>query len=203
MICERTVIFFCKDYKMIENYEQAMKDTTQTWHCHHRLETHFSDGSERPRNAQLRSDELKALDMYYNRPPEELIFLKSIDHRKLHSTQHSKEARKKMSEANKGKKRTTDIWNKGKHLPEEMRNKISESNKGEKNGFYGRHHTEETRKKLSEKSKIWSTGKHWFNNGEVEKFELNCPEGFVKGRLKSSHNKGKHWKVIDGKCVYY
>ena len=27
-------------------------------------------------------------------------------------------------------------------------------------------------------------GKHWFNNGVVNAFQRECPEGFVAGRLK-------------------
>lgn len=29
-----------------------------------------------------------------------------------------------------------------------------------------------------------SKGKHWFNNGIIETYAFECPEGFVKGRLK-------------------
>ncbi len=68
----------CKQAELIENYEKAKADNFNGWDCHHRLETHFSDGTERPKNAQLSANELIALDMYYNRPPEELIFLTLI-----------------------------------------------------------------------------------------------------------------------------
>lgn len=27
-------------------------------------------------------------------------------------------------------------------------------------------------------------GKHWFNNGLIEKYSFECPEGWEKGRLK-------------------
>lgn len=30
-----------------------------------------------------------------------------------------------------------------------------------------------------------SLGMHWYNNGKVNKFAYECPEGFVKGRLKN------------------
>ena len=34
-----TVKYFCKDdITKIENYELAMADTEEVWHCHHRLE---------------------------------------------------------------------------------------------------------------------------------------------------------------------
>lgn len=115
MICERMFrvkrngepdcSFYCRHPELIENYAQAIADTTQTWQAHHRLETHFSDGTERPRNAQLTGTELSALDMYYDRPPEELIFLTKEEHNKLHKigTKRSEETKQKMSEARKGK----------------------------------------------------------------------------------------------------
>ena len=31
-----------------------------------------------------------------------------------------------------------------------------------------------------------SKGKYWFNNGIIETYAFECPEGFVKGRLKFS-----------------
>lgn len=36
-----------------------------------------------------------------------------------------------------------------------------------------------------------SEGKHWFNNGIIETYAEECPEGFVKGRLKFS----KEWNA--------
>lgn len=76
---------FCSNPKAIENYGFAISDEKHMWECHHRLETHFSDGTKRPRNAQLSTKELIALGMYYNRPAEELIFLTKSEHRKLHA----------------------------------------------------------------------------------------------------------------------
>lgn len=73
---------YCKDLEKVENYEQAKADNFIGWDRHHRLETHNSDGERRL--VDLTVDELKALDMYYNRPPEELIWLRSSEHTKLH-----------------------------------------------------------------------------------------------------------------------
>lgn len=133
---------FCRHPERIENYEKVIIDTTQTWECHHRLETHNSDGERRLVN--LKAEELIALDMYYDRPPEELIFLTDAEHKRLHykgkrGYKYSKESKAKMSAAHKGKKPS-----------DETRKKMSESQKG-------RHHSEETKKKMSEAKK----DRHW------------------------------------------
>lgn len=94
-------ICFCRKPEYIENYDKAIADTTQVWECHHRLETHFSDGTERPKNAQLSQAELVALDIYFDRPPEEFIFLTKVEHRKLHKigTKFSEEHKNKIVKA--------------------------------------------------------------------------------------------------------
>ena len=68
--------------EQIENYEFAKKDNFDGWNIHHRLETHNSDGEKRLVN--ISKTELIALDMYYNRPANELIFLTKSEHIKLH-----------------------------------------------------------------------------------------------------------------------
>ena len=68
--------------EQIENYELAKKDNFDGWCIHHRLETHNSDGQKRLVNLSVA--ELKALDMYYNRPASELVFLIISEHIKLH-----------------------------------------------------------------------------------------------------------------------
>lgn len=69
--------------EQIENYELAKADNFNGWHIHHRLETHNSDGEKRLVNLSV--EELIALEMYYNRPANELIFLTASEHRKLHN----------------------------------------------------------------------------------------------------------------------
>ena len=54
---------YCKDYEKIENYEEAVKDT-EKYICHHKLETVFA------------KTELLRAGWYYNRKPEELIFIR-------------------------------------------------------------------------------------------------------------------------------
>ena len=73
---------FCSEYEKVENYEKAKADNFIGWDRHHRLETHNSDGEKRL--IFITPEELIALDMYYNRPPEELIWLKHTDHSSLH-----------------------------------------------------------------------------------------------------------------------
>ena len=94
--------------------------------------------------------------------------------------QLSKETRKKISEANKGKK-----------LSEGIKNKISKSLKGKSSwnngksfGMKGKCHSEETKKKMSDARK----GKHFSKEWK---------------RKISDANKGKHWKLVDGKRIYY
>lgn len=149
---------YCSNYTEIENYAEVIADTTQTWACHHRLETHTSDGEKRP--VQLTPAELKALDMYYGRPPEELIFLTVKDHLSLHKKgntnckghKHSEETKKKISEAQKGykrgptsketKKKISNSLN-GHEVSEETKKKISDDLRGHKL-------SEETKRKKSE-----------------------------------------------------
>ena len=64
------------------HYEEAKADNFKGWVRHHRLETHTSDGFLRL--VQLSKAELIALDMYYERPAEELIWLKAGVHRTVH-----------------------------------------------------------------------------------------------------------------------
>ena len=75
MIC-KNIKKICKDYKQIENYQKAIRDKTRVWHCHHKLEIH-----EDYLNSK---DDLIAMGLYYNRPPEELIFLTPEEHGSLH-----------------------------------------------------------------------------------------------------------------------
>ena len=93
MICQTTVKKFCKDdISKIENYELAVKDKSM-WHCHHRLELTLNNEKAHSKEDLIR------LEMYYNRPYFELIFLKSSDHRKLHNAvyKHNDAIRHKIS----------------------------------------------------------------------------------------------------------
>lgn len=148
------------DLSNIENYDKAIADKSITWVIHHRLETHNSDGEVRL--VSISRDELKALGMYYNRPADELIFLTSTDHTKLHNKYllFSEETRRNMSiaqKARKGKKQYMQT--------EEYKRKVSEA------------------KKKAHIVTRGSTGMHWYNNGIKSVFAFECPKGFVSGRL--------------------
>ena len=69
--------FCCEDLSLIENYEKAINDNTQIWHCHHRLE--IQDGKS------VSVKELKENNLYFHRPASELIFLTEKEHSKLHN----------------------------------------------------------------------------------------------------------------------
>ena len=113
MICLRRAKIFCKDdISLIENFEKAIYDSTQTWHCHHRRE-----------NISSRKELIK-IGEYYNRPANELIFLTKSEHRAIHA-----------SLMFKGK--TT--WNKGGKLSEETKQKMSEALKGKNTWIKGLH----------------------------------------------------------------
>lgn len=110
-------MFCCEDISLIENYQEAINDTEQTWDCHHRLETEMNIS---------RKDLIKK-KLYYERPSSELIFLThsehiSMHHKGKHISQEtlekmkrpkSEEHKKHISEAHIGLPSPT----KGKHYP--------------------------------------------------------------------------------------
>lgn len=167
------------DVTKIENYDKAVNDNTQCWVLHHRLETHFSDGVPRPVNVRLSMNELKALNMYYNRPPEELIFLTNKDHVLLHhkGKKRSEETCRKISEAQKG------------HVvSEEARKKMSKAREKYRQ-------SETTKRKRSESLK-----RYYQNNKRSETVIEKCREsrkGYVHSeetKRKISEGNKKHWQ---------
>lgn len=183
MICIEMARKYCnEDFSKIENYNLAIADTSETWDIHHRLETHTSYGEKRL--IPITQKELKALGVYFDRPAEELIFMRQAEHKYLHQKggHLSEEHRKRISVMNR--------LNVATRCDDEMRRKLSEIAKARTvYSFLGKHHTEETKKILSENHKGICKGKKWFNNGSEEKMDFQCPKGFIEGRLFHSRSK--------------
>lgn len=160
MIANYTECYCCEDISLIENYDKAINDDTQTWDCHHRLGIDLN----------LSRQELINQNLYYNRPASELIFLTNAEHKRLHNNNFSEETKQKIRESNKGKHFFNGMYGKhlseeakqrisnankgrktrlGKHLSEEAKKKISLANSGENSAWYGRHHTEEYKEHMS------------------------------------------------------
>lgn len=195
---------FCKDYENIENYDKAKKDNFKGWECHHRLETHNSNGERRL--VDITKKELIALGMYYNRPAEELIFLTIKEHHEYRKGKKSSaETKKKLSEAHLGQ----IPWNKGKHTQpksDETRRRMSESHKGKKFSeehrnnlsiaLKGKKQSEEHRRKNSEGHKgqtPWNKGNKMPDDFRKKISEVN------KGRKRTKETKQKMSEALKGK----
>jgi hypothetical protein len=74
---------YCTNIEDVENYEKAKANNFKGWHLHHRLETYTSDGDLR--KIAISRKELIALDVYYDRPANELIYLTKAEHSALHA----------------------------------------------------------------------------------------------------------------------
>ena len=137
--------YCCEDISLIENYDKAVNDTTQTWCCHHKLEIELLK----------KPSELIEMGLYFDRPASELIFLTRSEHIKLHNLYReytdewkeklkkpkSKEHRKKLSEAAKRQFKEKGHPMLGKHMPDDAKKKSSNA---------PGHKSEETKAKLRE-----------------------------------------------------
>ena len=179
MINIRQANKYCKeDISKIENYDKAIADTTQVWHLHHRNEIRtLPSGITIIRT----KEDLIDAGRYYGCNANELIFLTNTEHIRLHrkGKSWSEDARRKISESLKGKKRRHRSEEtkkkisealKGNTRSEETRKKISEANKGHtvsdetrikiSESHKGKHHTDESRRKIAESvKKRWTTKK--------------------------------------------
>lgn len=106
----------------------------------------------------------------------------------------SDETKAKISKSKKGTKHSEDWCNKmseimkGRYFTEEWKKKISDSKKGDRNPMYGKRYTDEEKRLLSEKNKGKNKGK---KRTDEERKKM------------SEAKKGKHWKLVDGKRVWY
>ena len=181
MISVKHVCAYCReDISLIENYEEAI-NSPEKWHCHHRLETHFEDGTMRPLDSFLSGPDLIKQNLYYGRPASELIFLSIKDHFSLHSK--SLKYKQRMSESIKKVTST-----------KEYREKMSKALKGKNTWSKGKKHSEEHKQKTSKGLKDY-----YKNHENPMKGKHQTDEAKAK---QSAAFKGRHWKLIDGKRVW-
>lgn len=86
--CEYIKTRVCKEYWKVENYELAKADNFEGWCMHHRLELH-SDCSLR-----FTRKSLIKIGLYYNRPPNELIWLTKSEHMIIHNSGNKHESKR-------------------------------------------------------------------------------------------------------------
>lgn len=140
---------YCKDdISKIENYELAKADNFKDWDIHHRLE--FTVNGEFAHS----SNSLKRLGMYYNRPYFELIFIRTSEHMRLHATIRSEYTLKKMSKSLSEYKGELNNFYGHKHSDETKR-KIGNANRGRKRTQEMKEHQSKLRqgKPLSESNR--------------------------------------------------
>ena len=83
MISERTAKIYCsEDLSLIENYHIAIADKEKMWDIHHRREC-----DDEGRTLFTRKQLIK-MNLYFNRPAEELIFVTRSMHSKIHREIH-------------------------------------------------------------------------------------------------------------------
>ena len=162
------VNLFCReDASKIEGYEEAIKSDEQ-FDCHHRLELH-ADGSLRFTTASL-----KKLDLYYNRPACELVFITHSTHISLHTKARWESGQLKINfgSSRKGMKLSHPMSEEHKkHLSESMEGKVRSEESIEK---FRQTMTGRKRKPFS---------KEWKHN-------------------IGNYARGKTWRVVDGKRVW-
>ena len=158
----------CTDFTKVENHDKAFADNYEGWVLHHKL------------GISVSREELIELNLYYNRPPQELFFVTEKEHRGIHN--------KGMKHKDSWRRKISNVW-KGKKKSEHTKKLMSEAalrrwkNKEE-------HAKQSERIKASctpernEKVRLGKLGKKWFTNGKVCVLRNECPEGFIPGRKK-------------------
>lgn len=170
--------YCCEDISLIENYDKAIADKLQTWHCHHKAEI-LPCG-------RFKQSDLKKFNLYYDRPSNELIFLTGLEHRRLHQygIELSDEHKKSISKSRIGIK----PWHKGMKLSDDSNSKykeslrkMSESLKGKNTWSKGRIpwnkdkkniYSEETKRKMSEARKLYYEKQRQLNTNSDNGMQL-------------------------------
>lgn len=208
MINLRSVNLYCNgDITLIENYHEAINDNNETWICHHKLEIEL----------QLFSYDLIKKNLYFNRPPEELMFIKKNDHIKLHASKHNSFKNKHHTQETKNKINNTKLkngtWPSGEKNPmykhiwtEEELEHLKQGALNRDNTNIGKYErTPEINNKMSkslkgklagEKNPMFGIrgknnpnyGLHWYNNEKIEIKAFECPEGYKPGRIYIKKN---------------
>ena len=79
MINEKNAKRFCsEDISLIDNYHEAISDQTKMWDIHHRRECDENG------KTLFTKKQLIEMNLYYNRPASELVFVTRSMHNKLH-----------------------------------------------------------------------------------------------------------------------
>lgn len=115
---EKTLRYCNEEISLIENYNEAIADTTTMWHCHHRKEE------------TMTKQQLLAQNEYWKVPAKDLIFLRPSEHLSLHWWQcaGAKERRAKVSQRSKGNKHCVGKSNfKGHHHSDDAKRKIGQA----------------------------------------------------------------------------
>ena len=196
MISEKNVRkYCCENISLIENYEEAIKDNTRIWDCHHR-------GEILPCGVFSARD-LMENKLYWDRPASELIFLPHGLHYSIHLRGnqftkgvtpwnkgkmgvYSEETLMRMrsaahiSHSDKDYKERQSKSHKGKKMPprsEEHKSKLSKS-------LLGHSVSETTRRKIGKKRSACNLGRKWFTDGTNAKFISleDAPQGWTTGR---------------------
>ena len=178
--------YCCEDLSLIENYDLAVADTTQTWDCHHR-------GEILP-CGRYEAKDLKKFGLYYKRPACELIFLPHDEHMSLHykGVPLSEATKQKMSEAHKGVPKS-----------EETKQKLSDALKGVPKSEAHKKAISDAMKDVNAKKVIQYTKsgefvKEWASAMEAQR-ELGIAQSNIcaccKGKLKSAG--GYVWRYAD------
>lgn len=224
MINKRSKQYCCEPLNLIENYELAINDKTQTWVIHHRLEI-TNNGHN------LNMNELKRLGLYYNRPASELIFLTKSEHARLHRMNRSDDEKNKRIESIRQyyNSEKFQIWKANrvgmtyKHTDEYYKNKAirdaekerirkekieikkntpiigwSKGMKGEGTPHYGKKHSLQTKELMSKQRKGVKKNKCYFINsiGEILITTYRCG-------LKKTNFKLMSKEEYDKKMTFY